>query len=66
MLNIIHKSIRSIRKLTSTKNELEVKMYNKKYLENIFTKEMMSFSFFLFIDDFEVHRNMYKTLKVFY
>ena len=66
VLNIIHKSIRSIRKLTSTKNEFEIKMYNKKYFENIFTKKMMSFSFFLFIDDFEIYRNMYKTLKNFY
>ena len=39
VLNITHKSIRSIRKLTSTRNELEIKMYNKKYLENIFIKK---------------------------
>ena len=66
MLNIVYKSVRSIRKLISTKNEFEIEMYNKKYFESIFTKEIMSFSFFLFIDDFEVYRNMYKTLKAFY
>ena len=66
MLNIIHKSVRSIRKLTLIKNELEIKIYNKEYFENIFTKKMMLFLFFLFIDDFKIYRNMYKTLKVFY
>ena len=39
ILNIIHKSIRSIRKLTSIKNEFEIKMYNKKYFKNIFIKK---------------------------
>ena len=66
MLNIVYKLIRSIRKLTSTKNEFEIKMYNKEYFQSIFIKKMMLFSFFLFVDDFKVYRNMYKTLKIFY
>ena len=30
------------------------------------TRSHVSFSYILFIDDFDVHRNMYRALKVFY
>lgn len=46
--------------------ELEVAYFACSNLEAFVTNSHMSFSYLLFIDDFGVHRNMYRALKAFF
>ena len=48
------------------RKELEIMYYDRKYVENYFSRSHLSFFYLLFIDDFDVHRNMYRALKTFY
>ncbi|PYH97238.1 hypothetical protein BO71DRAFT_142846 [Aspergillus ellipticus CBS 707.79] len=47
--------------------ELEIKYYGRSYFQWLSEQpNIRSIPFLLFIDDFGVHRNMYKALKAFY
>ncbi|KAL8915964.1 MAG: hypothetical protein Q9208_008764 [Pyrenodesmia sp. 3 TL-2023] len=60
---------RPLQKSSPISGELEVRQYGREYLTRIVTspnKEVLSLPFSLFIDDFGVHRNMYRAIKAFY
>lgn len=48
-----------------TRGELEADFYGRQCMEDSFTRSHISFPYLLFIDDFGVHRNMYRALKAF-
>ena len=58
--------IRSLSRSHSTRAELKVSQYERRYIEEYFARSHISFPYLLFIDDFEIHRNMYRSLKAFY
>ena len=43
-----------------------MKYFDREKIQEIFDKFHLSFFYFLFIDDFDVHRNNYRFLKAFY
>lgn len=45
------------------KNELKEIYYNRKKLRNFFTRFDKSILYVLFIDDFDIYRNIYRALK---
>ena len=49
-----------------TREKLEKEHFDKEQFAEAFNRSYISFSYLLFIDDFEVHRNMYCALKAFY
>ena len=49
-----------------TRDKLKIEYFDKKYVVEIFNKSHIFFSYLLFIDEFEIHRNMYRFLKIFY
>ena len=49
-----------------TFDELKIQHFDRKYVKKVFDKSHVSFSYFLFIDEFEIHKNMYRFLKIFY
>ena len=67
VMNSTNFIIQSLRKLHPTRGELEVECYGRSNLIEIFTsRQVISLSFMMFIDDFGIHRNMYCALKAFY
>ena len=47
------------------RDELKMQYFEHKHIAKTFNN-YISFSYFLFIDDFEIYRNMYHILKTFY
>ena len=66
ILNVHSLTQRSLRKLHQIRDELEINCYDRNYLKMFCTRSHVFFSYILFIDDFDVHRNMYRALKAFY
>lgn len=66
IININFKLICFIRRLYLTRVELKIIHFDREYIENYFVVIRFSFFHLLFIDDFEIHRNMYRVLKNFY
>lgn len=66
VLNLESSSVRPLRQLHQTRGELEVAYFGRQKLESLAINPHKSLPYFLFIDDFGVHRNMYRALKAFY
>ena len=66
VLNIQSSSVRPLRQLHQTRAELEVAHFGRDNMDLFATNEHISMPYMLFIDDFGVHRNMYRALKAFY
>ena len=66
ILNVYFLIQRLLRKFHQIRNEFEINCYDRNYLKMFCTHSHVFFSYILFIDDFDVHRNMYRTLKAFY
>lgn len=66
VINIRISTIRPLRQLHPTRGELEITHFGRDILEAVIVKSPLSFPYLLFIDDFGVHRNMYRALKAFY
>ena len=49
--------IKSFRIMYQIFDELKVQHFDRKYVKKVFDKSHVSFSYFLFIDEFEIHRN---------
>ena len=58
-------SIRPVRYMHQTRGELEVEHFGRDHVAEAFGNHI-SFPYLLFIDDFGIHRNMYRALKAFY
>ena len=43
-----------------------MKYFDKNYVIEVFDKSHIFLFYFLFVDDFDIHKNMYKSLKIFY
>lgn len=67
VVNTSTEEIRALRTSHPTRGELECAEYGRDYLvTNLVTELVTSLPLILFIDDFPVHRNMYRSLKAFY
>lgn len=66
VVNLGSHTVRPVQYMHPTRGELEVLEYGREYLEKIVTKPHTFLPYLLFIDDFGVHRNMYRALKAFY
>ncbi|KAF6223757.1 hypothetical protein HO173_013218 [Letharia columbiana] len=66
VLNFNSSTIRPLRQLHPTRGELEIAHFGRDYLEAVVAKSPISFPYLLFVDDFGIHRNMYRALKAFY
>ena len=64
--NTSSKIIRSIARLHSTRAELKISHFDRDHVKRFFSQTHLSLLYLLFIDEFEVHRNMYRSLKAFY
>ena len=58
--------IRSLYQLYSIHNELEIIYFNRDYLKIIIAKFFLYLLYLLFIDNFDIYKNIYRTLKIFY
>lgn len=58
-------TFRPVRYIHQTRGELEVEYFDREYIAEAFSG-CTSFPYFLFINDFGIHRNMYRALKAFY
>lgn len=66
---IVEDRIFPVQMLPSTRGELKIQRYDRQYLVETYAtkgRKVYSLSFALFVDDFEVHRNMYRAIKAFY
>ena len=66
VFNYRFKFMRLVSRLNSTREKLKVSYFDREYVQNNLVNIDISLSYLLFIDDFDVHKNMYRTLKVFY
>ena len=66
IFNFTSKQLRSVRQLHSTRKKLKIIYFERQHFEIFFSISHTSFFYLLFIDDFDVHRNMYRVLKAFY
>ena len=57
---------RPLRLLHPTRGELEVAHFGREHIEAFNSNPYFSLPYLLFIDDFGIHRNMYRALKAFY
>ena len=65
VINVKFKHIRFICQLHSIRIELKILHFDREHVK-FFVNFYCSFSYLFFINDFEIHRNMYRTLKTFY
>ena len=64
---VLHdEKVRSLRHMHQTRDELKIEYFDKEYVVEIFNKSHVFFFYLLFVDEFEIHRNMYRFLKAFY
>ena len=66
MINLNFHIVRFVQYIHSIKKKLKILKYEREYLKKIVTKFRIFLSYLLFIDDFEIHKNMYRALKTFY
>ena len=66
VLNLSSSHIRPCSQLNQTRGELEVSHFGRETLESTALEPFLSFPYLLFVDDFGIHRNMYRALKAFY
>ena len=66
VLNFLRWRVKFLRQLHSIKNELKIEYFDRDWFAKVFNKFFLSLSYFLFVNDFEIHRNMYRSLKTFY
>ena len=66
VLNLQSSTVRPLRQLHPTRGELEVAYFGRATLEAIVARSPLCLPYLLFVDDFGVHRNMYRALKAFY
>ena len=66
IVNLQSFTVRSLRELQQTRVELKLAHFDRKRLQTFATYSHISISYLLFIDDFDVYRNMYRALKAFY
>ena len=64
--NTNSKIIRSIVRLHSTRAKLKIFHFDRNHVKRFFSQIHLFFIYLLFIDEFEVHRNMYRSFKTFY
>ena len=57
---------KSLRHVHSTRIEFEIIEYDRKYVNDFIFKIYIFIFYFLFIDDFEIHRNNYRNLQTYY
>ena len=58
--------MRSLRHLHLTRDELKIQYFDRKHFAKVFNKSHISLFYLLFIDNFKLHKNMYRALKNFY
>lgn len=63
---LIDNEIRFVRFINQIKIKLKIKYFDKNYLIEIFDKSHIFLFCFLFVDNFDIYKNMYKLLKTFY
>ena len=66
ILHVKDFNVRFLRQFSQIYNEFKIIYFNREMLVEIFDKSHIFFSYFLFINDFDVHRNMYRAFKTFY
>ena len=66
MLNIFRRRIKFLRQLHSIKNELKIEYFDRDWFVETFNKFLLFLFYFLFVNDFEIYKNMYRFLKIFY
>ena len=66
VLNSRDNRVRPLCQMHQTRGELEIEHFDREQLAEAFSRPHISFPYLLFIDDFGVHRNMYRALKAFY
>ena len=66
VLNVQLSTCRPLRQLHPTRGELEVAHFGREHMEAFLSKPHISLPYLLFVDDFGVHRNMYRAFKAFY
>ena len=66
VLNFKDNKVRSFCQMHQTRKKLKIKHFDKEQLAKAFNRFHISFLYLLFIDDFKIHRNMYRALKAFY
>ena len=66
ILNFKNNRIQSFCQMHQIRKKFKIKHFDKKQFAKVFNRSHISFSYLLFIDDFQIHRNIYCTLKTFY
>ena len=66
VFNYRFKFMRFVFRFNSTREKLKVSYFDREYVQNNFVNIDIFLFYLLFINDFDVHKNMYKVLKVFY
>ena len=66
ILHVKDFNVRSLRQLFQTHDKFKIIYFDREMLAEVFDKPHIFFLYFLFIDDFSVHRNIYCVLKTFY
>ena len=64
--NTNSKIIRSIVRLHSIRAKLKISHFDRNHVKRFFSQTHLFLLYLLFIDEFEIHRNMYRSLKAFY
>ena len=63
---LTNKQIKSFRLIHQIKEKLEIKYFDRDYVIEVFDKSHIFLFYFFFVDDFEIHKNIYKSFKIFY
>ena len=66
ILHVKDFNVRFLRQLFQTCNKFKIIYFNREMLVEIFDKSHIFFSYFLFIDNFDVYCNIYRVFKTFY
>ena len=66
MINLNFHIVRFVQYMYSIKKKLKILKYEREYLKKIVTKFYIFLLYIFFINDFEIHKNMYRILKTFY
>jgi hypothetical protein len=62
MHNISRQDFRFIDLLSFIRVKLKLQVFDREYLSSQLKQKIKSFSIIIFVDDFELYRNMYKAL----
>ena len=66
VFNYRFKFMRFVFRFNSTREKLKISYFDHEYIQNNFVNIYIFLFYLLFINDFDVHKNMYKVLKIFY